>query len=127
MVVALYCDYDQHCCYVCGVIAVIENDGAISHDKQQFIDVCHHNINEHNQLSLFMFQGISNAYEITVLKFNNPVISDVKPHTSPTVTAYEIPNSERVYADPGNREETIYNWLKMNDICRINSNSIRYV
>ena len=41
------------------------------------------------------------------------------------VTAYEIPSSERVYADPGNKEETIYNWLKTNDICRINLNSIK--
>lgn len=73
-----------------------------------------------------MLQGISNAYEITILKFKNPDLSNVKENTSLDVTAYEIPTSlDQVYADPGNKEEMIHNWFETNGVCKINSNSIK--
>lgn len=75
---------------------------------------------------MLTFQGISNAYEITILKFKNPHLSDVKPNIS-SVMEYEIPDSvdREVYADPGNKEEMIYDWFEANEVCKINSKSIK--
>lgn len=78
-----------------------------------------------NIAGLLTFQDESNAYEITVLKFSNPDLSVAKPRTSSTVTEYEIPRTvDKVYGDPGNKEEIIYNWFETNGICKINPNKI---
>ena len=49
-----------------------------------------------------------------------------QPYLLPTAVGDEAPNpTYKIYADPGNKKDVIFNWFKENKVSKINSNDIK--
>ena len=72
-------------------------------------------------------QSFSNTKDVQSYISPICIAGYTEPYVPPSFAAgYEIPNPvNKVYADPGNKKETIFNWFEANRICKINPSDIK--
>ena len=72
-------------------------------------------------------QSISSSDTRNAQSYISPIATEyAHPYVYSSSTGYEYPKSlDKIYADPGNKKETIFNWLEENKVCNFNSSDIK--